>query len=820
MASAALRSHDELRLEYDEFLRLERFRYSDRIASCIDEHLQRNNKLGATTEDSSSTKKCPRIRIRVGDIRSFHSALATALFAFPLQHLRALEMAAQEVANDHLADSKMQQQQLSIKVALVGPLLASPSSPRDLISNLLGRLVCVEGVATKVSSAKPKLVKSVHYCEATKRHSDRIYVDATDAHLGLHEIDKEGRELFDRFINITTAVYPTKDSNNNPLSTEFGLSEYKDHQTITLQEMPERAPMGQLPRSVDLIFEGDLVDKVKAGDRIQIVGVYRAITPGGNVQTTSAVFRTVILINHVQIVGHASSNLSFTKDDVSEIKALSKRSDILSLLGRSVAPSIHGHDKIKQSLALQLLSGVERNLANGTHLRGDINILMVGDPSTAKSQLLRAAMQLAPLSISTSGKGSSGVGLTAAVTSDPDTRERRLEAGAMVLADRGLVCIDEFDKMSEADRVSIHEVMEQQTVTIAKAGIHATLNARCSVLAAANPVYGQYDRRRRPQENIGLPDSLLSRFDLLFVVLDQLDPSVDRRIASHVLRGHRYRRPGMGLGPELPGSLLYNNDSDDESDTEDDAPEILRRPKKTNVWLRSNQHPFTHNNHSSILIAEEDEDDEAGEPTDDVLSQEFLRKYLHFAKSRMEPVLTDEAREAIASRYAEMRSRQDERTLPVTARSLETIIRLASAHAKARLSPTVDADPDVSVAMGILGFALYHEQTGTSTSSTTTTKRERDEIGIITVPSAQKARTLDDDAVVEDLVEDEEEFLADSNGALGKVKRQIWEALTKKDGQIELSELGLVDGAIKEKALEELENEQRIYRSGGTLFQI
>lgn len=545
----------------------------------------------------------------------------------------------------------------------------------------------MEGVATKVSAVKPKIVTSVHYCPSTNQHSSRDYIDATDPQLGLPAVDGDGREIPDRIINITPSIYPTQDAEKNPLETEFGLCKFKDHQTIVLQEMPEKAPMGQLPRSIELVLDDDLVDKVKPGDRVQVVGVYRALATSANGQsTTSGLFKTVVLVNNVQILGRDVSQLNFLPDDVKMIRSLGKRGDILDVLGRSLAPSIHGHAVIKKALALQLLSGVEKNLDNGTHLRGDVNILMVGDPSTAKSQLLRSVMTIAPLAVSTTGKGSSGVGLTAAVTSDPDTKERRLEAGAMVLADRGIVCVDEFDKMSEADRVAIHEAMEQQTVTIAKAGIHASLNARCSVLAAANPVYGQYDRKRRIQENIGLPDSLLSRFDLLFVVLDQIDPDIDRRIASHVIKGHRYK--------SAHGRSGHDSDYDDDDDSDAEMDETNQRPHS--IWQRSR-----YESQSSV--------NDSNSSNSDVLQHDFLRKYLHFAKTRVKPVLTEEARERIASRYAEMRSRQDERTLPVTARSLETVIRLATAHAKARLSPIVEAEADVGAAMDILSFALYHE---------------------------------------------------------------------------------------------------------------
>lgn len=462
--------------------------------------------------------------------------------------------------------------------------------------------------------------------------------------------------------------------------------------------MPERAPAGQLPRSVDVIMDDDLVDRVKPGDRIQLVGIYRSLG-NRNAGTGSSTFRTLILANNIILLSSKSgggiAQVSITDTDIRNINKIAKEKRVFDVLAQSLAPSIFGHDWIKRAILLLLLGGQEKNLENGTHLRGDINILMVGDPSTAKSQLLRFVLNTAPLAIATTGRGSSGVGLTAAVTSDKETGERRLEAGAMVLADRGVVCIDEFDKMSDVDRVAIHEVMEQQTVTIAKAGIHTSLNARCSVIAAANPIFGQYDIHKDPHRNIALPDSLLSRFDLLFVVTDDIEDARDRQISEHVLRMHRYRQAGTEEGAPVreDGAQLLGVGLDTEADA--------NRP--TDVYEKFN--PMLHAGVTVTMGRG------ASRKTPAVLSIPFIKKYIQYAK-REKPILTKGAADHIVATYSALRNDEldsgTRRTSPITARTLETLIRLSTAHAKARLSKRVD-QKDAEMAENILRFALFKE---------------------------------------------------------------------------------------------------------------
>lgn len=637
----------------------------ERLISVFLENSEIKNKI-----EDLITRNERRLHIDLDKLRQFSPDLTNELIKHPSKIINFFEDYLNSSIEQHDLNRKVNVRTLNdkgqkYKVTFVGNFGKNMVSPRGLNANLSNQLVCVQGIVTRISIPRHLLVKSYHYCEETKKGLIKEYFDSYS--INPKELGNE-----------TNAV-PNKDKDNNPLTFEYGLSSFKNFQTILIQEPPERTPIGQLPRSIEAILEDDLVDSAKPGDRINLTGMFKCISHGGTM--TSGNFRTSIISTSVHSISKDANIPKISGEDIKEIKLLSAKEDIFDLLSESLAPAIYGSERIKKALLLQLLGGVEKNLENGTHLRGDINIMLIGDPSTAKSQFLRHILNLAPNSIATTGRGSTGVGLTAAVVIDKDTGERNLEAGAMVLADRGIVCIDEFDKMNEIDRVAIHEVMEQQTVTIAKAGIHVQLNARCSVLAAANPIYGEYQQDLSASKNIGMPDSLLSRFDLVFIVLDENDLQLDRRIADRVIKNHM-------MPIEIPDLITAYDERVIE-------PNIENENENEGVYDKNH---FMYKGTKKIHL----------------LKKSFVKKFIFYAKKFSEPQLTTEASEKITEYWSDFRKKyqskdeKDNLKLPITVRTLETLIRLSSAHAKIRLSKVI-TEVDVNAGYDLLYFTLLGE---------------------------------------------------------------------------------------------------------------
>lgn len=334
---------------------------------------------------------------------------------------------------------------------------------------------------------------------------------------------------------------PTEKCPVDPYFVIHEKSEFVDQQIIKLQEAPDQVPVGEIPRHVLISADRYLTNRVVPGSRCTVTGIFSIYQSKGskNSSTNGAVaIRTPYLRAagiQTDLDQTAKGASLFSEEEEQEFLELSRRDDLYNVLTDCVAPSIYGNRDIKKAILCLLMGGSKKILPDGMKLRGDINVLLLGDPGTAKSQLLKFVEKVAPISIYTSGKGSSAAGLTASVQRDASTREFYLEGGAMVLADGGVVCIDEFDKMRDEDRVAIHEAMEQQTISIAKAGITTILNARTSVLAAANPIFGRYDDMKTPGENIDFQTTILSRFDMIFIVKDEHTRARDETIAKHVM---------------------------------------------------------------------------------------------------------------------------------------------------------------------------------------------------------------------------------------------------------------------------------------------
>ena len=543
---------------------------------------------------------------------------------------------------------------------------------RDLDPSDIGTLVSISGMVTRTSSVIPDQSLACFRC----------------THCGHEAITRNDRGNIDEPAACPNAACAVKFG----MALVYNCSAFVDKQLVKVQENPNDIPEGETPHTVSMFTRQDLVDVSKPGDRVTVVGIYRAqpvrVNPRG--REVKSVYKTFLDVMHVEKEGGGEALFTMLADDTqagtpaegggggggeeeagpwggpaqggaapgdasgllnatnmtreeadakrAQFAELAADPDVYERLAQSLAPSIWQLDDVKRGLLCQLFGGVSKRLPSGK-TRGEINVLLVGDPGVSKSQILGYVHKLAPRGIYTSGKGSSAVGLTAYVTKDPETREMVLESGALVLSDRGVCCIDEFDKMSEAARSMLHEVMEQQTISVAKAGIIATLNARTSVLACANPVGSRYNPALSVVDNIQLPPSLMSRFDLIYLLLDKADEANDRRLARHLV-------------------ALYGDP------------------------------------------------DSAGAAVTAPVPAALLRDYIAYARAKCQPRLTPETAQRLAQAYADMRAMgMSRKIVSATPRQLESLIRLSEGLARMRLADTV-AEGDVDEAVRLVKVSM------------------------------------------------------------------------------------------------------------------
>ncbi|KAK4552971.1 DNA replication licensing factor MCM7 [Recurvomyces mirabilis] len=393
---------------------------------------------------------------------------------------------------------------------------------RQVRGEHLGQLITVRGITTRVSDVKPAVLVNAYSCD---RCGHEIFQPVT-------------AKQFTPLVECQSEDC-VKNGAKGQLFLSTRASKFLPFQEVKIQEMADQVPVGHIPRQLTIHCHGALARQINPGDVVDIAGIFLP-TPYTGFKAIKAGLLTDTYLEAQYVNQHkkAYDNMVMAPTTIRRMTELEQSGQLYEYLSRSIAPEIFGHLDVKKALLLQLIGGVTKEMGDGMRIRGDINVCLMGDPGVAKSQLLKYITKVAPRGVYTTGRGSSGVGLTAAVMRDPVTDEMVLEGGALVLADNGTCCIDEFDKMDDSDRTAIHEVMEQQTISISKAGITTTLNARTAILAAANPLYGRYNPRISPVENINLPAALLSRFDILFLILDTPSRDADEELARHVTFVH------------------------------------------------------------------------------------------------------------------------------------------------------------------------------------------------------------------------------------------------------------------------------------------
>jgi DNA replication licensing factor MCM2 len=566
------------------------------------------------------------LEVSYDHLSSSRAILAYFLANAPAEMLNLFDEVAMDVVLLHYPDYERIHSEIHVRIFD----LPVHYTLRQLRQSHLNCLVRVSGVVTRRTGVFPQL--------------KQVKFDCTKCGVTLGPFQQES--------NVEVKItFCQSCQSRGPFTLNSEKTVYRNYQKLTLQESPGTVPAGRLPRHREVILLWDLIDKAKPGEEIEVTGIYRNNYDAQlNNRNGFPVFATILEANNIVKTHDQLAGFRLTEEDEQEIRKLSRDPKIIDRIVNSIAPSIYGHNDIKTAVALSLFGGVAKTTRGSHHVRGDINVLLLGDPGTAKSQVLKYVEKTAHRAVFATGQGASAVGLTASVRRDPLTSEWTLEGGALVLADKGTCLIDEFDKMNDQDRTSIHEAMEQQTISISKAGIVTTLQARCGIIAAANPMGGRYNSTIPFSANVELTEPILSRFDILCVVRDTVDPEEDERLARFIVGSHGRSHP--------------------ETQRADDSMQVELSSEMADETQK------TQRSQRSQPVRE-------GE-----VPQELLRKYILYARDHCQPKLLHMDEDKVARLFADMR-RESLATgaYPITVRYLPTFLLVVDHPSSLSSSP-------------------------------------------------------------------------------------------------------------------------------------